>query len=256
MTQYPTCRHVKEDGAYCGSPALQRSKYCHYHLQHRVRRLRRARALRDNLPYRMELEPLDSLYATRSAVSQIVQALGSGQLDQRVAGKMLYGIQLATTLTRRIAEAEARAQAQSEVQAEAANQTDQQQASPAERVLDCPPFEQELGLQPGSDLDAKIDLTLQQAEKMAKRRSDNGLPDLPPGVLPGTARYKLFCDETYQMQRYRIERLEEELYEYHQMKRKQNAIEAEKFRQESLAFASKKDAASTISDEEVTTKTA
>jgi hypothetical protein len=30
MTQYETCRHVKEDGAYCGSPALRERKYCYY----------------------------------------------------------------------------------------------------------------------------------------------------------------------------------------------------------------------------------
>jgi hypothetical protein len=46
MMQYETCRHVKEDGAYCGSPALRERKYCYYHLMERGRRLRRARPSR------------------------------------------------------------------------------------------------------------------------------------------------------------------------------------------------------------------
>src|SRR5215472_5955329 len=96
--QYPTCRHVKEDGIYCGSPALQSHKYCHYHLKSRGRRLRRARALRDQVPYRLDLPALEDLAAVQVALSEIVQALGAGQLDHRAAGKMLYAIQQTTSV--------------------------------------------------------------------------------------------------------------------------------------------------------------
>ena len=85
MMQYETCRHVKEDGAYCGSPALRDRKYCYYHLMQRGRRLRRARALRDNLPYRLEIQSLDNLYAVRAALTDIAQALAAGQLESRTA---------------------------------------------------------------------------------------------------------------------------------------------------------------------------
>src|SRR5580704_11623977 len=85
--QYETCRHVKEDGIYCGSPALRDRKYCYYHLMQRGRRLRRARALRDNQPYRLEIQSLDNLYAVRAALTDIAQALAAGQLDARTAGK-------------------------------------------------------------------------------------------------------------------------------------------------------------------------
>ena len=80
MTQYETCRHVKEDGTCCGSPALRDHKYCYYHLMQRGRILRRARALRDNLPYRLEIQSLDNLYAVRAALTEIAQALAAGQL--------------------------------------------------------------------------------------------------------------------------------------------------------------------------------
>ncbi len=107
--QYETCRHVKEDGAYCGSPALRDRKYCYYHLMQRGRRLRRARALRDNLPYRLEIQSLDNPYAIRAALTDIAQALAAGQLDSRTAGKLLYAIQQVSSTNRRIEQMEAAA---------------------------------------------------------------------------------------------------------------------------------------------------
>ena len=109
MPQYPTCSHIKEDGVFCGVAAVRNQKYCYPHLTERGRRLRRARALRDNAPYRVEIPSLDNPYAVRNAITEIVQALGSGQLDPRVAGKMLYGIQLARAENKRIAQMEAAA---------------------------------------------------------------------------------------------------------------------------------------------------
>ena len=105
--QYETCRHVKEDGTYCGSPALRDRKYCYYHLMQRGRRLRRARALRDNVPYRLEIQSLDNLYAVRAALTEIAQALAAGQLDPRTDGKLLYAIQQVSATNRRIEQLEA-----------------------------------------------------------------------------------------------------------------------------------------------------
>ena len=111
IMQYETCRHVKEDGTYCGSPSLRDREYCYYHLTERGRRLRRARALRDNLPYRIDIQSLDNPYAVRAALTDIVQALAAGQLDARIAGKMLYAIQQVTAANRRIEQMEAAAAA-------------------------------------------------------------------------------------------------------------------------------------------------
>ena len=66
MTQYPTCTHMKEDGTYCGSPALVNRRYCYFHLTQRGRRLRRARALRDQVNYRLDLPPLEDLASGKS----------------------------------------------------------------------------------------------------------------------------------------------------------------------------------------------
>src|SRR5271165_5964516 len=109
--QYESCRHIKEDGTYCGSPALRECKYCYHHLRERGRRLRRARALRDNLPYRLEIQSLDNLYAVRDALTDVAQALAAGQLEPATAGKLLYAIQQVNATNRRIEQMEAAAAA-------------------------------------------------------------------------------------------------------------------------------------------------
>src|SRR5664279_6103857 len=161
MTQYETCRHVKEDGAYCGSPALRERKYCYYHLMQRASRLRRARALRDNVPYRLEIHSLDNLYAIRDAISDIAQALAAGQLDSRTAGKLLYAIQQASTTNRRIEQMEC---AQLEQRKEAKDGVPQvrarllgdnlgSHAADNSRIQEFPEFEAKFGLPPDVDLD-------------------------------------------------------------------------------------------------------
>src|ERR1017187_10382001 len=141
--QFETCRHVKEDGAYCGSPALRERKYCYYHLMQRGRRLRRA--LRDNLPYRLEIQSLDNLYAVRAALTDIAQALAAGQLDPRTAGKLLYAIQQVSATNRRIEQMEAAQLEQSK------DAQDQLLVNDDSRIQECPEFEKKFGLPPGAD---------------------------------------------------------------------------------------------------------
>ena len=213
--QYKTCRHVKEDGAYCGSPALRERKYCYYHLMQRGSRLRRARALRDNLPYRLEIQSLDNLYAVRAALTDIAQALAAGQLESRTAGKLLYAIQQVSSTNRRIEQMEA---AQSENRK---NAPDQPHADDNSRVQECPEFEKQFGLPPGADLDAETDAVLQKADEEAQLRQEEALPTPPPGVRPGSAAYRLFREEGYQMLRLQVKRMQFELRDYNQQKRQQ-----------------------------------
>ena len=180
MTQYETCRHVKEDGAYCGSPALRERKYCYYHLMQRGRRLRRARALRDNVTYRLEIQSLDNPYAIRDAVSDVAQALAAGQLESRTAGKLLYAIQQATTTNRRIEQMEAAAAANA-----------QPHADDNSRIQECPEFEARFGLPPGADLDVVIAAVEQKADEEVKYRKEDALPEPPPGVRVGSPAYRL-----------------------------------------------------------------
>ena len=184
MMQYQTCRHVKEDGTYCGSPALRDRKYCYYHLLQRGRRLRRARALRDNLPYRLEIQSLDNLYAVRAALTDIAQALAAGQLDPRTAGKLLYAIQQVSSTNRRIEQMEAAAAAAKE-----STQTDNNS-----RIQEYPELEKQFGLPPGADLDAETDAVLQKAdEETGLRQSEaESIPTAPPRRAGGLCRLPSF----------------------------------------------------------------
>ena len=215
--QYETCRHVKEDGAYCGSPALRERKYCYYHLMQRGRRLRRARALRDNLPYRLEIQSLDNPYAIRNALSDIAQALATGQLESRTAGKLLYAIQQASTTNRRIEQMESAAAANA-----------QPHADDNSRVQEYPEFEKQFGLPPGADLDAVTDAVLQKADEEAALRQEESLPEPPPGTRVGSPPYRLYCEEGYQMLRLQLKATQFQLREYNQQKRQQYEAEMKK----------------------------
>jgi hypothetical protein len=229
MNQYETCRHVKDDGAYCGSPALRERKYCYYHLMQRGRGLRRARALRDNLTYRLEIQSLDNLYAVRAAITDIAQALAAGQLDPRTAGKLLYAIQQVTATNRRIEQMEA---AQLENRKNAENRVPQVRApllgdnlgplaDDNSRIQEYPEFEAKFGLPPGADLDAETDAVLQKADEEAELRQAESLPTPPHGVRPGSPAYRVFREEAYQMLRLQLNETRHQLREFNQQKRQQ-----------------------------------
>ena len=212
--QYETCRHVQPDGAYCGSPALRERKYCYYHLIER-RRLRRARALRDNLPYRLEIQSLDNLYAVRAALTDIAQALAAGQLDPRTAGKLLYSIQQVSATNRRIEQMEAAQLEQSK------DAQDQLLVNDDSRIQECPEFEKKFGLPPGADLDAETDAVLQKADEEAELRQSESLPTPPPGVRVGSPAYRLFREKAYQMLRLQLKATQHQLRDYNEQKRQQ-----------------------------------
>ncbi len=218
--QFESCRHIHPDGAYCGSPALRDRKYCYYHLMERARRLRRARALRDNQPYRLEIQSLDNPYAIRAALTDIAQALATGQLDPRTAGKLLYAIQLVNSTNRRIYKMEAEA---------AKNQSPIDDNSP---IQEYPDFEQELGIPPGLDIDVVTDAVLQKADEEVQLRRADALPEPPPGIRPGSPAYRLFREETYQTMRYQINDLRHQLRDYNEQKRQQILKEIETMKKE------------------------
>jgi hypothetical protein len=228
MTQHESCRHVKEDGTYCGSPALRDRKYCYYHLMERGRRLRRARALRDDLPYRLEIQSLDNLSAVRAALTDIAQALAAGQLDPRTAGKLLYAIQQVTATNRRIEQMEAAqleqrksAQDQPQVRAPHLGANLGSQAGENSRIQECPEFEQKFGIPPGIDLDAETDAVLQKSDEEANVRRSESIPMPPPGVRPGSPADRLFREEAYQMLRLQLRETQHQLRDYNEQKRQQ-----------------------------------
>ncbi len=217
--QYETCRHLHPDGAYCGSPALRERKYCYYHLMQRGRRLRRARALRDNLPYRLELPPLSDLDSVQFALSEITQAVGSGQLDQRAAGKMLYAIQQATSIIKFRAKLEAaqleKSKDESVPQVRAPHLGANLGSDDNSRIQEFPDFEKHFGLASGADIDAETDAVLQKAAEEARFHQVETMPEPPPGVRPGSPAYRVYREDAYQMMRLELDRYRHELRDYH-----------------------------------------
>ena len=223
MIQYPTCRHRKEDGFYCGSPALRNRKYCYYHLMERARRLNRARALGDNRPFRLEIVSLDNLDAIRTALTDVAQAVACGRLDSHAAGKVLYAIQQVSSINRRIEQAEA-------AQREQASNTDP--AADESRVQEFPGLEQKLGLAPDADIDAETVATLQKADEQLEIRYANVPPPCPPGIRPGSAAERLYRDESNQMLRLQVQSLRFQLREYTAMKQQQLKQDLEQMKKE------------------------
>jgi len=89
----PRCQHIKVNGTQCGSPALRWRRHCFFH--NNVRRAQ-AKILADTSAQRMfQLPLLEDANSVQMALMKVIQMLGSGRLDHRTAGLMLYALQTA-----------------------------------------------------------------------------------------------------------------------------------------------------------------
>ena len=92
----PRCQHLKVNGTQCGSPALKQKKFCFFHNRWSETHLdlNRAGALRVTstgiLPV---LEDADSIQV---ALMQIMRLILCRQLDNKIAGLLLYALQTAS----------------------------------------------------------------------------------------------------------------------------------------------------------------
>ena len=100
----PTCNHLREDGSYCGSPAMEHRKYCYFHLGERARRLRMARAISRREKWRFELGALDSLASVQIAIQRVGQAVALELLDTRRANTLVRVLSLMSANLRQPAE--------------------------------------------------------------------------------------------------------------------------------------------------------
>ena len=93
LQDVPRCQHVKTNGTQCGSPALRRRKYCFFHDKIRTER---AKITAKNSLCRFDLPLLEDANAVQMALMKVIQMLGSGTLDPKTAGLMLYALQTAS----------------------------------------------------------------------------------------------------------------------------------------------------------------
>ncbi len=92
-----TCDHLKEDGVFCKSPALNGRNYCYFHLNLRGRRLKAARARRRGDNPSLNLPFPEDMHAVQVSLAEILWALAEHRIDHKAAGLMLYTLQQAST---------------------------------------------------------------------------------------------------------------------------------------------------------------
>ena len=100
---YPTCNHLKEDGALCGSPALRGKKLCFYHHRDHQRLKYSERILRCNDPLRPTALLPKTLPEMQFRLYEVMTALADDSLPIRRASKLLYALQQRSSLLRKIA---------------------------------------------------------------------------------------------------------------------------------------------------------
>ncbi len=88
------CRHLKEDGIACHSPALRGESYCHFHLRYKGHRLRTWRGRRIPGVRDLHLPPPTDLGSILFSLNEVIQALAAGRLDPDEAGRVLNELNL------------------------------------------------------------------------------------------------------------------------------------------------------------------
>ena len=92
LDDVPRCQHVKINGTQCGSPALRSRRFCYFHDN-----IRRERAkIAASAAARFDLPLLEDANCVQVALMKVIQMLGSGTLDHKTAGLMLYALQTAS----------------------------------------------------------------------------------------------------------------------------------------------------------------
>ena len=99
LEDVPRCQHLKMNGTQCGSPALRRKRHCFFH--ERIRR-EQARIKADATAQRhFDLPLLEDANSVQVALMKVIQMLGSGRLEHKTAGLMLYALQTASSNLRK-----------------------------------------------------------------------------------------------------------------------------------------------------------
>jgi hypothetical protein len=102
--QLTLCRHIKTNGTRCQSPSLTDATWCFFHhrLHQRHAPFRSTERTRGYLipGQHIELIALEDRESVQLALSVVVNALATGQLEIRRATALLYGLQLASNNAR------------------------------------------------------------------------------------------------------------------------------------------------------------
>jgi hypothetical protein len=90
------CTHIKVNGTQCGSPALKTGMRCYFHEQ-------AARRTRTSIMHRPAALPLlEDANAIQVAIMEVIHDLRQDYIDIKVAGKLLYALQIASANLKRM----------------------------------------------------------------------------------------------------------------------------------------------------------
>ena len=89
---YLVCRHIMPNGNKCSSPALRGKQFCYFHTRVHSHAAQKGQTADQPL----EFPVLEDRCAIQLALAQVLNRLGSGKLDPRSAGLLLYGLQIAS----------------------------------------------------------------------------------------------------------------------------------------------------------------
>jgi hypothetical protein len=94
LENVPRCQHVKMNGTQCGSPALRLRRQCFFH--ERIRRERAKIAADTSAQRGFDLPLLEDANSVQVALMKVIQMVGSGRMDHKTAGLILYALQTAS----------------------------------------------------------------------------------------------------------------------------------------------------------------
>ena len=97
MFKFKGCRHIMPGGRRCHCPALRGMAYCYSH-----QKLHKALNRSKHSHKRIELASVQTPQGVQLAITQVCDALGKARIDERNAGVMMYGLQIAAQLARKV----------------------------------------------------------------------------------------------------------------------------------------------------------
>jgi len=88
---YMACRHIKPNGLRCKSPAMRSHCFCYFHAKLHTRTSYDAARFGP-----LTLPVLEDPAAIQIAISRIFEAMLNGRIESKLAGQLLYGLQIAS----------------------------------------------------------------------------------------------------------------------------------------------------------------
>jgi hypothetical protein len=93
---YLECRHILTSGNKCRAAALRGKAYCYFHFNAHLQRHTAKNSRYLSYTPDLQIPLLEDPSAIQLAISEVVQAIAQNRMDPKRAGRLLYGLQLAS----------------------------------------------------------------------------------------------------------------------------------------------------------------